>query len=77
MDDETQIRTSIERWAAAVHDGDLDRVLAAHADDIVMFDVPPPENGVRGIQAYQNTWPVRSTSRHGRRRLTTANTPTC
>src|SRR5687768_8982973 len=57
MDDETQIRTSIERWAAAVHDGDLDRVLADHADDIVMFDVPPPENGVRGIQAYQDTWP--------------------
>ncbi|MFG2191864.1 nuclear transport factor 2 family protein [Streptomyces sp. NPDC048639] len=56
-DDTTQIRTLIERWAAAVHEGDLDTVLADHADDIVMFDVPPPENGVRGIGAYRETWP--------------------
>jgi uncharacterized protein (TIGR02246 family) len=55
--DEAQIRSSIERWAAAVHSGDLERVLAEHADDIVMFDVPPPENGVRGILAYKETWP--------------------
>src|SRR4051812_39346794 len=32
-------------------------VLADHAADIVMFDVPPPENGVRGIDAYRATWP--------------------
>jgi ketosteroid isomerase-like protein len=32
-------------------------VLADHADDIVMFDVPPPEDGVRGIDAYRETWP--------------------
>lgn len=56
-DDETQIRTLIERWATAVHGGDLDGVLADHTDDIVMFDVPPPENGVRGIDAYRETWP--------------------
>jgi ketosteroid isomerase-like protein len=47
----------IERWASAVHAGDMDQVLADHADDIVMFDVPPPENGVRGISAYCETWP--------------------
>ena len=57
MKDEEQIRTLIERWAAAVHAGDLDRVLADHADDIVMFDVPPPHEGVRGINAYRDTWP--------------------
>ena len=56
-DDETQIRALIERWATAVHAGDLDGVLADHADDIVMFDVPPPEDGVRGIDAYRETWP--------------------
>jgi uncharacterized protein (TIGR02246 family) len=55
--DETDIRALIERWAAAVHGGDLDTVLADHADDIVMFDVPPPDNGVRGIAAYRSTWP--------------------
>ncbi|WP_354698102.1 hypothetical protein DSM112329_03767 [Paraconexibacter sp. AEG42_29] len=56
-DDEQQIRTLIERWAAAVHAGDLDAVLADHAPDIVMFDVPPPYAGVRGLEAYEATWP--------------------
>ena len=55
-DDEAQIRLLIERWAAAVHDGDLTTVLDGHADDIVMFDVPPPHDGVRGIEAYRETW---------------------
>jgi uncharacterized protein (TIGR02246 family) len=56
-DDVRQIRTLIETWAAAVHRGDLDTVLADHADDIVMFDVPPPYDGVRGIDDYRETWP--------------------
>jgi uncharacterized protein (TIGR02246 family) len=57
MSDERQIRGLIERWATAVHVGDLPTVLASHADDIVMFDVPPPEQGVRGLDAYRDTWP--------------------
>ncbi|MFD7440063.1 YybH family protein [Streptomyces sp. NPDC059909] len=56
-DDETQIRALIERWAKAVHEGDIDGVLVDHADDIVMFDVPPPNDGVRGIDRYRETWP--------------------
>lgn len=56
MSDEAEIRALIERWARAVHAGDLDAVLADHAGDIVMFDVPPP-NEVRGIEAYRQTWP--------------------
>jgi uncharacterized protein (TIGR02246 family) len=56
-DDQNQIRTLIEQWAAAVHSGDLTTVLRDHADDIVMFDVPPPQEGVRGIEAYRATWP--------------------
>ena len=56
-DDVRQIRTLIESWAAAVHRGDLDAVLADHTDDIVMYDVPPPYDGVRGIDAYRATWP--------------------
>ena len=47
----------IERWASAVHDGDLDAVLADHAEDIVMFDVPPPYDGLRSIDAYRDVWP--------------------
>jgi uncharacterized protein (TIGR02246 family) len=54
---EERIRALIERWAEAVHTGDLDTVLQDHADDIVMFDVPPPYEGVRGIDAYRRTWP--------------------
>jgi uncharacterized protein (TIGR02246 family) len=57
MSDEQRIRELIQRWAAAVHTGDLDAVLTDHATDIVMFDVPPPEQGVRGLDAYRDTWP--------------------
>ena len=56
-DDETEVRAIIEAWAKAVHDGDMGAVLADHAGDIVMFDVPPPADGVRGIEAYRETWP--------------------
>jgi uncharacterized protein (TIGR02246 family) len=56
-DDEREIRALIERWANAAHTGDLDTVLADHSPDIVMFDVPPPQRGVRGIDAYRATWP--------------------
>jgi uncharacterized protein (TIGR02246 family) len=54
---ERAIRELIERWARAVHAGDLETVLADHSHDIVMFDVPPP-NEVRGIDAYRATWPA-------------------
>jgi uncharacterized protein (TIGR02246 family) len=57
MTDEQQIRDLVERWATAAHEGDLDAVLVDHADDIVMFDVPPPQQGARGIAAYRDTWP--------------------
>jgi ketosteroid isomerase-like protein len=56
-DSEQEIRDLIHRWAAAVHAGDLEAVLADHTEDIVMFDVPPPDDGVRGLDAYRETWP--------------------
>jgi uncharacterized protein (TIGR02246 family) len=56
VSDDSEIRGLIERWAHAVHVGDLDTVLADHARDIVMFDVPPPYDGVRGLDAYRETW---------------------
>jgi uncharacterized protein (TIGR02246 family) len=56
-DDEKTIRTQIERWAQAVHRGDMDAVLADRSADIVMFDVPPPQDGLRGIDAYRAAWP--------------------
>lgn len=58
MSDEQQIRDLIEGWAAAVHSGDLPTVLADHDPEIVMFDVPPPEQGIRGLAAYRDSWPA-------------------
>jgi ketosteroid isomerase-like protein len=55
--DEHTIRHIIERWAVAAHTGDLMTVTAHHDPGIVMYDVPPPENGVRGLDAYRETWP--------------------
>lgn len=57
MTDETVIHDLITRWAGAVRAGDLDGVLDAHADDVVMFDVPEDGQVVRGIDAYGETWP--------------------
>ena len=57
MSDEDAIRKLILRWADAVHVGDLKTVLADHDPDIVMFDVPPPYDGLRGIDAYRESWP--------------------
>lgn len=57
MSEEQVIRALIEKWVTAVHAGDMDEVLRHHTDDIVMFDVPPPEDGVRGLEAYRATWP--------------------
>jgi len=51
------IEELIRTWARAVHEGNLDAVLDRHADDIVMFDVPPPHEGVRGKERYRETWP--------------------
>ena len=57
MTDEEAIRDVITRWVDAVSAQDLDGVLADHDPNIVMFDVPPPYDGVRGIDAYRNSWP--------------------
>ena len=57
MSDEAAIRDLITGWADAVHVGDLDSVLAEHDSSIVMFDVPPPHRGNRGIDQYRESWP--------------------
>jgi ketosteroid isomerase-like protein len=58
MSDEEAIRDLILRWAVAVHTGDLKTVLADHDPNVVMFDVPPPYDGIRGIDAYRESWPL-------------------
>jgi ketosteroid isomerase-like protein len=57
MSTEADIRTLITRWVDAIEGTDLDAVVANHSDDIVMFDVPPPYNGIRGMNAYRESWP--------------------
>ena len=52
-----EIRAVIVDWAAAVMRCDLDGVVAAHGDDIVMFDVPPPHDGIRTLGDYTDAWP--------------------
>ena len=54
-EDETKIRQLIEDWAASVRNADMEAILAQHADDIVMYDVPKPFQSV-GIAAYRKTW---------------------
>src|ERR1700722_18869704 len=56
MTDEEQIRDQLQRWVAAVQKRDLVGALNNHSDGIVMFDVPPPEQGVRGLNAYRDSW---------------------
>jgi uncharacterized protein (TIGR02246 family) len=55
--EEAVVREVLTKWAAAVRAKDLRAILAHHADDISMFDVPPPFES-RGIQAYADTWPL-------------------
>jgi uncharacterized protein (TIGR02246 family) len=54
---EQDIRTVIDRWIEAILARDIDGVVAAHTDDVVLYDVPPPDVGVYGIDAYRETWP--------------------
>jgi uncharacterized protein (TIGR02246 family) len=54
-ENEDQVRQLIENWAAAVRSGDMEKALAHHIDDIVMYDVPQPFQSV-GIAAYRKTW---------------------
>jgi uncharacterized protein (TIGR02246 family) len=56
-DSQSEIRELVHRWVGGIQARNMDAVLAAHTDDIVMFDVPPPYNGVRGITEYRESWP--------------------
>ena len=57
MSTESEVRELIDDWVKAVQAGDLAGVVAGHDNDIVMFDVPPPVLGIRGIPAYREAWP--------------------
>ena len=50
-----EIRALIERWTAAVRAGDIDGIMAHHAPDILMFDLPGPVQ-LKGAVAYRASW---------------------
>jgi uncharacterized protein (TIGR02246 family) len=50
-----QIRTLVTNWAKAIQEKDWDGIMAAHHNDIVMYDVPPPFQSI-GVEAYRKTW---------------------
>lgn len=52
---ESAVRDLLERWAAAVRAKNMSEVLANHALDFRMFDVPPPFES-RGLAGYADTW---------------------
>jgi uncharacterized protein (TIGR02246 family) len=52
---QAEIRDLIESWARSVRSLDLEGAVANHAEDMLMFDVPPPVQ-IRGIDAYRRTW---------------------
>jgi uncharacterized protein (TIGR02246 family) len=54
-DAEADIRALIENWAKAVQRQDIETIVAHHATNLLMFDVPPP-NELRGIDAYRDSW---------------------
>jgi uncharacterized protein (TIGR02246 family) len=54
---DAEVRALLTAWVHAVQRGELAGVRAHHPADVVMFDVPPPFQGVRGIEAYERTWP--------------------
>lgn len=52
---EFEVRQLIENWARAVRERNVEKILANHSNDIVMYDVPEPFQSV-GIDAYRKTW---------------------
>lgn len=53
--DSEKIQKLSENWAAAVEAKDVDAILAAYSEDVVIFDVPPPLQ-VKGRDAYREHW---------------------
>ena len=52
---ESEVRGLIERWMDAIRANDLALVVEPHNDDVVFYDVPPPEE-IRGIEEYRRSW---------------------
>ena len=49
MSDEQAIRDLFTGWVEAIQTQNLEGVVADHDPNILMYDVPPPYNGVRAM----------------------------
>jgi ketosteroid isomerase-like protein len=54
-EDEIRIRDILEEWARAVRARNIEGVMANHASDILLFEVPPPVRSP-GEAAYRQSW---------------------
>ena len=57
--DETEIRSVIESWAAGLRAKDTSRVMSYGASDLVHFSLAPPlvaDEGADGLAAWFGTW---------------------
>jgi len=61
-DAEAQVRDVFAAWLHAIRDGDRASILAAHADDVVMFDLVC---NMYGLRDYDRTWDFFFASRTG------------
>lgn len=52
---EEEIKDLCGRWKAAVEKMDVDAIMALYADDVTVFDVPPPHR-IKGKAAYREHW---------------------
>lgn len=55
MDDTAarEVKEIVVEWARAIAEGDRERILAKHSDDLLMFDFP---STVEGLGDYNTTW---------------------
>lgn len=53
--DEEKILALTRAWSAALEARDVDGLLAAHAPDVLLFDVKPPFR-ILGLEAYRKVW---------------------
>ena len=52
---EAQVRERLDAWVAAIQAGHIEGIVAHHAPDIVLFDVPPPTQ-LHGAKAYRKAF---------------------
>jgi ketosteroid isomerase-like protein len=50
-----EVRKILEEWAETTRTGQLDRVLANHAEDVLIFDVLPPLQ-YESAKSYRDSW---------------------